>query len=91
MRKGLVTAAATIVAIAFGGASLAQTTPPGTDRPGGETSTQSAKPKMQRTKPKTVKAKKRPKTTGRRASPTPPGTDRPSGESGATSAKPRPQ
>jgi len=93
MRKRLLTAAAAVLAVALGTTSFAQNTPPGTDRPGGETSTQSAKPKMQKGKStKAVKKKKAKRTAARKSgTPTPPGTDRPAGESGATSAKPRPQ
>jgi hypothetical protein len=92
MRK-ILTAAAALVAVTLGSSSFAQNTPPGTDRPGGETSTQSAQPKMQKGKStKAVKKKKTKRTSARKmGTPTPPGTDRPSGESGATSAKPRPQ
>jgi hypothetical protein len=88
MRKRLVTGAAAIIAIAFAGISYGQT-PPGTDRPAGESSTQSAKPKMERTRAKKVKVKKRMKTSARRGMQTPPGTDRPAGDTGTTSAKPR--
>ena len=90
MRK-ILTAA--VLAVALGTTSFAQNTPPGTDRPGGETSTQSAQPKMQKGKSTkaAVKKKKTKRAAARKSTPTPPGTDRPAGESGATSAKPRPQ
>ena len=90
MRKGILTAAAVMGAIALGTSSFAQTTPPGTDRPGGESSTQSAKPKMQKGK-STKAVKKRAKRTARKSNPIPPGTDRPSGDPALPSAKPRPQ
>jgi len=88
-------AGAAALALAIGTSSFAQTTPPGTDRPGGESTAQSANPKMQKSTKgvkKAVKKKTAKRTTARRTgTPTPPGTDRPGGESGATSAKPRPQ
>jgi hypothetical protein len=72
--------------------TLAQT-PPGTDRPGGDTDSQSANPDMDKnkkggmTKGTTGAGTGAPKTGG---TPTPPGTDRPGGESGGQSANPNP-
>jgi hypothetical protein len=60
-------------------------TPPGTDRPSGESGGASAKPDMD--KKKSTNQGPAPKAGG---TPTPPGTDRPAGESGGTSASPNP-
>jgi hypothetical protein len=65
--------------------TLAQT-PPGTDRPGGESSGQSAQPDPNK-KGATKGTTGTPKTS---ANPTPPGTDRPGGETSGQSAKPMP-
>jgi hypothetical protein len=67
--------------------TLAQTTPPGTDRPSGESSGQSAKPDPDKKGGATKGATGTPKAGG---TPTPPGTDRPGGETSTQSAKPKP-
>ena len=75
MTKYLALAFALTVAAA--GYSYAQNTPPGTDRPGGESSGQSAKPNPDK------KGGGNPGTTGTPKSgtaQTPPGTDRPGSE-----------
>jgi hypothetical protein len=66
--------------------SLAQTPPPGTDRPSGESSGQSAKPDPDKKGSATKGATGTPKAGGT----TPPGTDRPGGETSTQSAKPKP-
>ncbi len=72
--------------------TLAQT-PPGTDRPRGDSASQSANPDMDKkgakgaTKGTTKGTAGTPKAGG---TPTPPGTDRPGGDSGGQSAKPMP-
>jgi hypothetical protein len=66
--------------------TLAQT-PPGTDRPKGDTGTQSANPDMDKKKGNVNKGSGASTMDG---TPIPPGTDRPAGEEGTTSAKPNP-
>jgi hypothetical protein len=70
--------------------TLAQT-PPGTDRPRGETGGQSANPDMDKKGNKGMtKGTIGSGTPNAGGTPTPPGTDRPGGESGGQSAKPMP-
>ena len=87
MKTYLALATGTALAVAAASYSYAQQTPPGTDRPGGEGSGQSADPKMDKKGAPPKAATGTPKGT---QNPTPPGTDRPGGEGGTTSAKPNP-
>ena len=73
------------ITVAAAGYTYAQTTPPGTDRPGGESSGQSAKPNPDK-KGGGGGTTATPKTGGKQ---TPPGTDRPGGESSTQSADPK--
>jgi hypothetical protein len=68
--------------------TLAQTTPPGTDRQKGDAGSQSANPDMDKKKGNMNKGSGGTPTTG--GTPTPPGSDRPAGEESTTSAKPNP-
>lgn len=85
MKKYLAAACGAAFVIAAG---IAAAQPqPGTDRKGGESSTQSANPDMDKGKNQPNKG-----ATGKGTAktPTPPGTDRPSGDSSGTSANPMP-
>ena len=85
MRKYLAMATGAAIA-ATATLTYAQTPPPSTDRPQGETGGTSAMPDMD--KKKGTANKSAPKAGG---TPTPPSTDRPSGvEEGGTSAQPNP-
>ena len=85
MKTYIAMATGAAIVLAAASYSHAQNTPPGTDRPGGNSSTQSADPKMDKKGGKAPSVA--PKTD---ATPTPPGSDRPAGEGGTTSANPKP-
>jgi hypothetical protein len=85
MKKCLAAACGAAIVIAAG---IAAAQPqPGTDRKGGESSTQSANPEMDK---RANQPNKGSTGKGTAKTPTPPGTDRPSGDSTTTSANPKP-
>lgn len=95
MKRHLAMACGAALSLALAGTTYAQNTPPGTDRPGGESSGQSANPNPDMGKAKTNSNMTDPNLGGTiggpaATNPPPPSTDRPGGESSGQSSHPNP-